>query len=265
MAVESFNMCIEPNPNEIIWRYMDLSKFESILKNKALFFCRVDRFADPFEGSIPRKEAEHRIKERRDISYYFGNEFDPISAKKSIESISNFHLKFKKKHVINCWHINNNENDSMWRLYLDSNEGVAVKTTIQDLTNSFLETENIINISKVRYLNYEKDIWYDANVYPVKSYNMFIPLIHKRIEFKQEEEIRLIHSLNTDINLDNFWASQPSSTGINIPVNVKTLINEVYVPPTSDDTQIQKIKEIMEKYKFNFSLLKSGLSYQPYY
>jgi hypothetical protein len=265
MSVESFNMCIEPDPDEIIWRYMDLTKFESILKNKAIFFCRADRFSDPFEGSIPRREAEYRIKERKSISDYFGNEFDPISAKKSIESISNFHLEFKKKHVINCWHINNDENDAMWRLYLDSNEGIAIKTTIQNLLNSFIDTKNIIHISKVRYLNYDKDIWYDAKEYPVESYNMFVPLVHKRIEFKQEEEVRLIHSLNTDMSLDIFWGSQPYPNGMNIPINVNTLINEVFTPPTCDDTQIHRIKEIIEKYKFNFNIVKSGLSNQPYY
>ena len=265
MAIDHFELCIKPSPTDIVWRYMNLKKFESILRHKALFFCRADRFADPFEGSIPKREAEYRLEERRKISYYFGNEFTPSKAKKSIESISNLHIRFKKQHVINCWHTNNNENDSMWRLYLDSNEGIAIKTTVGNLISSFLATKESLNISSVRYLNYETDIWYDAKIYPVQSYNMFVPLVHKRIEFKHEEEVRLIHSIKTDLNLDEFWNSQPHSCGINIAVNVNTLIDEIYTPPTCDDKQLEKVQKILNKYNFDFRILKSGLTNNPYY
>lgn len=153
----------------------------------------------------------------------------------------------------------------MWRLYLDSNEGIAIKTTVGNLISSFLETKESINISSVRYLNYETDIWYDAKIYPVQSYNMFVPLVHKRMEFKHEEEIRLIHSLKTDLNLDEFWDSQPHSCGTNISVNVNTLIDEIYTPPTCDDKQLEKVQKVLNKYNFDFRLLKSGLTNNPYY
>jgi hypothetical protein len=265
MAIEQFELCIKPDPEQVVWRYMNLDKFESVLRNNALFFCRADRFADPYEGSIPKREADYRIEERRKISYYFGNEFDPITAQKNIDSISNLHRKFKKKHIINCWHINNTENDSMWRLYLDSNDGIAIKTTIEKLINSFVETQEEIYISKVRYLNYETDIWYDARQYPIESYNMFIPLVHKRAEFKQEEEVRLIHSLKTDLEWDEYWNSQPYSNGKNISVNVNNLIGSIYMPPTCDEGQIGKVQKIVDKYNFDFKILKSGLSNNPYY
>lgn len=38
MAIKKYDLCINPDPEQIIWRYMSLEKFESILKNKALFF-----------------------------------------------------------------------------------------------------------------------------------------------------------------------------------------------------------------------------------
>ncbi|NLE62949.1 MAG: hypothetical protein GX612_03820, partial [Bacteroidales bacterium] len=106
MAIEDFELCIKPKFNFELWRYMDLEKFESLLKNSSLFFCRADRFADPFEGSIPKREV-----------------------KENISGLSNQHILMKKQKIINCWHINNNENDSMWKLYLKSNEGIAIRTT----------------------------------------------------------------------------------------------------------------------------------------
>jgi hypothetical protein len=265
MSIEQFELCIKPDVDKVIWRYMNLEKFESILRDNALFFCRVDRFADPFEGSIPKHEADYRIQEHRTISYYYGNEFDPIKAQQNIDLISNLHRKFKMQHVINCWHLNNSENDSMWRLYLDSNEGIAIKTTVAKLKNSFVETEEEINISKVRYLDYEVENWYDEVQYPIKSYNMFIPLVHKRIEFKQEEEVRLIHSIKTECELNEYWKAQPNPIGKKIAVNVANLVDSIYTPPTCDESQIEKVKKIVEKYNFNFKILKSGLSIEPYY
>ena len=49
----------EPHPNlypppdgAVLWRYMDFTKFVSLLERKALFFCRPDRLGDLFEGSL---------------------------------------------------------------------------------------------------------------------------------------------------------------------------------------------------------------------
>jgi len=266
MALMEFELCIKPESNLTIWRYMSLEKFESILSNCALFFCRADRFSDPFEGSIPRLEAENRYDALQQMSsIYFNSELNPADAQTNINAISSLHRKFKKQHIINCWHINNTENDSMWRLYLKSNAGVAIQTTIEKLEKAFSKTKEKINYSKVRYLNYENDIWYDVNDYPIQSYNMFIPLVHKRIEFKQEAEIRLIHFIETEDNLDKFWKFQPFSNGMNINVEVNELIDIVHASPTSDIDQISKIQEIIKQYGFNFKVLKSGLTTNPYY
>jgi hypothetical protein len=40
----------QPNDQARIWRYMDFTKFISVLENGGLFFSRADYFSDPFEG-----------------------------------------------------------------------------------------------------------------------------------------------------------------------------------------------------------------------
>jgi hypothetical protein len=94
---------------------------------------------------------------------------------------------------------------------------------------------------------------------------MFIPLVHKRLEFKQEEEIRLIHSVDAKVDPKEFWKTQFSSTGKNININVNNLIDSVYTPPTCDESQIDMVKKIIDKYNFNFQVIKSELSKEPYY
>ncbi len=42
------------NESERIWRYMDFTKFVSMLHSESLFFCRADKLSDPFEGGPVR-------------------------------------------------------------------------------------------------------------------------------------------------------------------------------------------------------------------
>lgn len=246
MAYKEYELCIAPNPDLVIWRYMSLQKFELLLNDKALFFCRADKFPDPFEGSIPKREAEHRNKS-------YGND----------NGISNLHKRLKGHFLVNCWHVNNGENDAMWRLYLKDNDGVALKTTVQNLLDSFIETTEDIYCSLIRYIDYEKDIWLPPTV---KGYNMFSPMLHKRSEFSHENELRLVHQIEyNNRDIDEFWRSQPKEKGKNISVNLNKLINIVYSAPTSNQFQISRIEEIIQKKGFDFKVEKSKLDNEPYY
>ena len=226
---------------------MSLQKFQLMLKNKALFFCRADKFSDPFEGSIPKKEAEHRRK-----SYGID------------DGISNFHKRLKGQFLVNCWHINNKENDLMWRLYLKNNDGVAIKTTIGKLLESFSKTEEEISCSVVRYIDYEKDIWLPPTT--DNGYNMLIPILHKREEFSDENEFRLIHQIEYhNQETEQYWAQQTQKKRQNIKVELSKFIDTIFTAPTSNENQIMKVKQIIRKNGFDFSVKKSKLDNEPYY
>lgn len=256
--------CIKPNLDTVIWRYIDLTKFEKMLQDNALFFCRADRFSDPFEGSVPRREYEYRINERISLAKGAGKDVTEQEAIEFVEGISHVHRMFKKKYIINCWHINNHENDSMWQLYLKTNEGVAIRSTVGNLLSSLENTVEKIMCSKVRYIDYDNGIWYDKNEYPVTHYNLFRPLIHKRIEFEQEAEIRLLHELDTDGHeeLDQFWDSR---MGLNICVNLNNLVDEIFLPPTCTDNLQIRIEQMIKYYGYSFTVIRSSLARQPYY
>ena len=215
----------------------------------------------------PESTAEFRIQDSKDRAALFHKEYNHQRTLEQIESTAHVHRMFKKKFLMNCWHINNAENDSMWRLYLKSNEGVAIKTTTRKLLDSFNSTNETVLCSKIRYLDFEKDSWYHPIDYPRNAYNFFTPLIHKRIEFQQEAEIRLMHEIRgeRDNDIDQFWAQQANEKGLNINVDVETLIEEVYSPPTSDDRQVEKIRSIISQKGFRFEVKRSILSNEPYY
>ena len=44
--------CNPPSSDAILWRYMDFTKYVSLLEKRALFFARADKLEDPFEGYL---------------------------------------------------------------------------------------------------------------------------------------------------------------------------------------------------------------------
>lgn len=48
-----------PEDDSVIWRFQDLAKFISSLKERALYLPRADKFEDQFEGAVcPLADAE---------------------------------------------------------------------------------------------------------------------------------------------------------------------------------------------------------------
>ncbi len=248
-----------------VWRYLDFDKFKSLLETKSLFFCRTDKFSDPFEGSIPRRESEFRLTTYKNHANQFQYEFDEEKAIENIKGIQLRHQKFKRGVVVNCWHINETESDAMWRLYLKSNEGVAIQSTKERVENVIDKTAEEISLSKVRYLDYEKDIWYHKVEYPHTSYNLIVPLIHKRIEFVHEQEFRMFIQIQDAIKNDKYWDTEPIEKGKLVEVDLLSLIENVYLPPTIDMETTDKIMTLADNLGYKFNYLKSKLSSNPYY
>jgi hypothetical protein len=249
-----------------VWRYMSLDKYESLLKTSSLFFCRSDKFSDPFEGSIPRKESEFKLTEQRYADAFFGHEYDEVAARKRVEQSSKVQKDDKVFTMVNCWHINNIENDGMWQLYLKDNEGIAIRSTMERLTIALKPAKEEIYISKIRYLDYDNDIWYHAEEYPRRGYNFLTAVIHKRKEFEHEKELRLFHQVPFDHKLrEKYWDGQPNKIGIFVEVDIVTLVEGVHFAPTADDKTKNAIAEITKEYGYNFEFFESKLKSDPYY
>jgi hypothetical protein len=244
------------------WRYMSKKKFESLLLEKSLFFCRADKFSDPFEGSIPRFEYNYRNEYGKRLGENLSEEVHQIQ-KNNIQGIEVLHQNFRKSTVVNCWQLSECESDAMWQLYLKDNEGIAVKTTVMQLKESLKDTDFEVGISKVRYLDFENDIWYHPDEYPVSWYNALTPILHKRIEFSQESELRLYHNVCDPQDVEEYWKAVKDAKGIFIPVDVNKLISEVIFAPTSNDESRGKTEDLIKRYGFSFPTRKSILTSSP--
>lgn len=266
MIVESDHPAfISPNGDEIVWRYINLKKFKSLLTRKALFFCRADRFSDPFEGSIPKNEAEYRIKMFEGVSKFYGEPFDIKAAEEHEKAYSATHKKMKGAALINCWHINKYESDGMWQRYLKSNKGVSIKSSIDRINRSLIATPEQIYLSKIRYIDYDKDIWFNSIEYPNRYYNFFTPLVHKRKEFIHEQELRLLYHIQDAEKDVQYWNNQEFEEGMMISIDLDILIDEIVIPPTADEYIENKIKKLLTKHGMEKTIRKSRLSDAPIY
>ena len=161
--------------SETIWRYMDFTKFVSLISMRSLFFCRADRFEDPFEGSIPKKDFEKQITKMKSKSREFNKE-------KAL--YEKFAEEYRKSVYINCWHINKYESAALWKLYLKSNEGITIRSTRSRLSSSLMCSNFSILTAHVKYIDYDKD-----NVLMPTN---LTPFIYKRKSFQHERELRAI-------------------------------------------------------------------------
>ncbi|HDY84950.1 MAG TPA: hypothetical protein ENH74_04620, partial [Methylophaga sp.] len=120
----------EIDEGTVLWKYLDLSKFISLLSKKSLWLARVDTFKDKHEGMFPLE-----MKQTLDKIY---KEFEKEENTKDgpIQNTTDFQQHLIKNAYINCWHQNLDENMVMWEIYGKTENSVAIQTTVKDLAES---------------------------------------------------------------------------------------------------------------------------------
>ncbi|WP_223572389.1 hypothetical protein [Xanthomonas citri] len=238
---------IQPPSGELrVWRYMDFTKLVDLLDSSALYFTRADKFEDAFEGSYPKLNVTGR----------FGSEGASEDRERLDAQMSDFAKNTVKFYAINCWHLNEHESAAMWRLYLQSNEGIAVQSTYGSLKDSLIDDEDIF-LGSIKYIDYEKE-WFDGS-------NLLAPYVHKRLSFEHEKEVRAVVCRFPDRQgLD--WKDFPTiEHGLKIKVDLEKLINAIYVAPSSPGWFVELVKSVVIRFGFNFPVCHSDLAQQPVY
>jgi len=240
--------CIEPEDENIkVWRYMDFTKFVSLLNSQKLYFTRADRLRDPFEGSYTVKS----LVERKKMLNALGVKGDKI--KDQMFRYSKLWEKGRKCYAICSWHLNKHESMAMWHLYLKSSEGVAIQSTYSRLKRNLID-ERDIYLGKVNYVDY------DIESFPVLDH--FIPFLNKRIDFEFEKEVRAI--IESPRGEDSLGAPFITN-GIEIKVDLYNLIQRVYISPTAPTWFTDLVKEVVLKYGYYFEVVQSKLNKDPIY
>jgi len=245
-------LVIAPDLNQSLWRYQDLTKFLNLIHSSRLFFCRVDRLGDPFEGSYPKINAEFRVEWYKDIL-----EKLKTTPEKFFPILSNHHETIRKYIFANCWHMNFGESAAMWRLYGPHDSSIALKTTFSKLTTSFDNTDIEIYIGKMNYLDYRENV--------IAEGNAFVQVLHKQLSYEHEKELRAITFLPNDQKSILEHKGLTTENGIYVDVNLNELIEEIYISPDAPNGFAQTVQKTIEDAGLGCPLKQSTLRNVPFF
>lgn len=233
---------VAPADDTKIWRYLDFTKFVSLLEAQAIWFPPASSFKDPFEGSVTPED----IRQWRAVW-----DLKPESVDRLVAQHTGLRHFMRRWQFISCWHMNEHESEAMWKLYARTEEAIAIRSTYASLRaclpNNPSDSERHVNIGVVRYIDYSTATIPDA------FGNFYMPLLHKRESFKHECELRAIVSPEIPPDINPFTdADKPSPPGISVPVDLDSLVHEIYVAPTCAPW----FKELVEKMLVRYGLAK---------
>ena len=241
-------------PNDaVMWRYMDFTKFVSLLEKQALFFARADQLGDLFEGSLSKvnKDLLPLFMQRA----YGEKKIPEGTLESALEQRAVGRKRGRRFTLINCWHQNTHESAAMWRLYSREEDGIAIKTDFNAFKNSFTCSETIY-IGRVSYVDYKSD--FIPERYNSSRY------LHKRKSFEHEREVRAITSVYSIQDKDLFMQFYNDHIGgTYYVVDLSILIQEVVVAPFAPDWFMELVKSITARYNFNFPVVKSTQADDP--
>ena len=150
---------------------------------------------------------------------------------------------------------------------------VAIQSTYRKLINTLnqAEDEPVITVGQVEYIDYDNNSMIDDS-------NPLFAFYYKRKSFEHERELRVAFTripteIGTFINLANIkdddlniaidHSIDLDNTVEILPINLDTLIEKIYVPPTSDDWFKEVIESLLEKFGLNINVERSGLQKDP--
>lgn len=230
-----------------IWRYLDFTKYVSLLERRSLFFARADKLGDPFEGS-------HTAENLAAIKQRF-HAYTPEETIKGLAIYTDQHRRAVTEMAISSWHMNKHESAAMWKLYLLSHEGLAVQSTFARLADSVNGSPHEVMIGVIKYLDYSREMMPQDNV--------FWPFLHKRRSFEHESELRALVWRPQEIKVKGGDLEPVIEAGLYVEVDLDTLVENVYVSPTAPGWFRDLVGAVSLKYGLNRTAIRSDLATAP--
>ncbi len=229
-----------PPDDASVWRYMDFTKLVALLETRTLRFTLLGLLEDKYEGhySLPTVEYIRRMPEE-----------GPPEHRSVLAHNSDFMLRtpevVREIVYVSCWHVNDFESSAMWKLYLKSGEGVAIRTSFLRLKESLADSREV-NGGLIRYIDYTQD--------EIELGNFFHPVICKRRSFQHEAELRLA-VVDPEVPV--------GSPGLDIEVDLERLIDKVYLAPGTERWIYDLMGSVLRRYEISASVVQSDLEGAP--
>ena len=234
-----------------VLRYLNFSGLVALLETSSLHFSSVFMFQDAHDGifNCLGDEDIYTVTNGKIVRV------DPSAAanldKDNSATIKTFLIQHHKAYLratgVNCWRIDRDqESHAMWRVFLKSDDGVAIETTLTNLIKALSkeelsQKEYNLNVGKVKYIEYMKD--------KIPIFNLMNPFFYKSNYFEHEKELRLTcYSRDTTIVADETKSLRPlPEGGLHLPVDLSKLITAISVSPYANEWFFNLVKLVAKR------------------
>ncbi len=226
--------------DQTIWRYLSFAKFIAFLHSKALYFATAVQMEDEYEGTFPRRV----ISGLREL-------LDGPHSEINLKRISNLAQSIRTRACLNCWYLSDYESEAMWRHSSNSEDGVALKSTIGRLQDSFAAVPETIYIGGVEYIDYDQDF--------LPAHDESEWFFYKRKEFAHEREVRALL-----IRKEHGLPASANSRGVLVPIPIETLLCGICVAPRSPFWIRELVGELLSHHGLGVPVHTSALTKPSY-
>jgi hypothetical protein len=242
---------------------MDVSKFESLVTERALFFPRVAILEDEFEGAFP----ESQTLLARALSMIGVSEMPPGMVVHLSPELEQAWFLMRRWAVVSCWHVSDHESEAMWRLYAGKGRAIAIQSTIGRLREALgtpaPPSPGFFGSDTFQYGNVEYIDYSSGHIPPA---NMYAQFFRKRHAFEHEKEMRILIARYPLRQRGTILEDiKPSDRGTAFPVALDTLFQRVLVAPRAADSFFRSVRDLVGPVASNVDVQRSSLEARPNY
>lgn len=240
MYKEHENFKLPESKDEVIWRYMDLWKFEDLLKKQSLYFSTIKNMGDKFEGRIPDSIASIWIQNLKEKGYHsVANTIDML---KSYEPVLNYNIL--------SWNISKNESFALWKIYTKNIKAIAIKSNVQRLKESLNINPFWQFIGVMNYYSDPTDFDFNSNIMNLT--------INKFNYYCFENELRMLNIIPA--NLKSQYPEINKGDDILVPVDLDCLIDSIYLAPNATQTEYDNVVQLLKENNLSKDIMISGIN-----
>lgn len=229
----------DENNDRRVWKYLDLPKLIWLVERSRLFFTRIDRLEDRFEGVA----TAGTLAQRRKSAELYG---DPNFSR----SMAEWRSVQARRFGVSCWCLDDGESQAMWSIYAD--RGLAVVSTIGRMADS-LRLPPLFHpyFGQVRYIDY-------GSAPEIIELDEAVPFFLKHEAFQHEREYRIVlgHAMNDP-------EAMFPDPGVGVEVDLDLLIEQIVLSPALREYEREAVVAVVSKYGLGSRVKESALSKPP--
>lgn len=226
----------QPEDGARLWRYMTSTTFLGLVLGRALYFARLSRFEDPFEGVPPPAIVEALRGHRGSDAPEPGQ---PLAAWRQMIELCRATV------CASSWHLGEEESEAMWKLYGRHEDGLAIVSTLPSIRAAFRDSEVTGGLVDYSGREFEPGTT-DANLLQWAT--------TKRPSYKHENEFRLLARCD----------EAAEGGGRAIPVDPQVLIEHVVLSPRMERWQVDVFNDLLRTLHFGRPVRASSLLTAPF-